>query len=70
MERLINDDCFNIFPNIEESSVQLLFTSVPDINDLGCLLFGKLLSLIFPRISYPSALNRDITSLFVYKLYI
>ena len=35
MERLINDDCFNIFPNIEESSVQLLFTSVPDINDLG-----------------------------------
>ena len=35
MENLINDDCFNILPNIEESLVQLLFTSVPDINDLG-----------------------------------
>ena len=35
MEKLINDDCFNILPNIENDSVQLLFTSVPDINDLG-----------------------------------
>lgn len=35
MENLINDDCFNILPNIENDSVQLLFTSVPDINDLG-----------------------------------
>jgi len=31
----INDDCFNVLPTIEENSVQLLFTSVPDINDLG-----------------------------------
>ena len=35
MDSIIHDDCFNILPNIEESSVQLLFTSVPDINDLG-----------------------------------
>ena len=33
--RFLNDDCFNVLPTIEDDIVQLLFTSVPDINDLG-----------------------------------
>ncbi|NMJ87883.1 MAG: hypothetical protein EX285_08630 [Thaumarchaeota archaeon] len=35
MHEWINDDCFNIFPSLETGSAQLIFTSVPDLNDLG-----------------------------------
>ena len=35
MQEWINDDCFNVFPTLEENCAQLLFTSVPDLNDLG-----------------------------------
>lgn len=35
MGNLIHGDCFDHLPAVADSSVQLLFTSVPDINDLG-----------------------------------
>ena len=36
MENLwINDDCFNVLPKIEDNSTQLVFTGIPDSNDLG-----------------------------------
>ena len=36
MENLwINDDCFNVLPKIEDNTVQLVFTGIPDSNDLG-----------------------------------
>lgn len=31
----INDDCFNILPKIKDNTTQLLFTGIPDSNDLG-----------------------------------
>ena len=33
--KLINGDCFKILPKIKKNSAQLIFTSVPDLNDLG-----------------------------------
>ena len=35
MKEWINDDCFNVFPTLETNCAQLIFTSVPDLNDLG-----------------------------------
>jgi len=36
MENLwINDDCFNVLPKIEDNTAQLIFTGIPDSNDLG-----------------------------------
>ena len=36
MENLwINDDCFNVLPKIEDNTTQLVFTGIPDSNDLG-----------------------------------
>ena len=35
MQEWINDDCFNVFPTLETNCAQLIFTSVPDLNDLG-----------------------------------
>jgi DNA modification methylase len=31
----LNDDCFNVIPQIEDKSVQLLFTSVPDVSEIS-----------------------------------
>ena len=31
----VNDDCFNVLPTIEDNSVQLVFTGIPDSFDLG-----------------------------------
>lgn len=31
----INDDCFNVLPKIEDNTAQLIFTGIPDSNDLG-----------------------------------
>jgi DNA modification methylase len=33
--QLILGDCFDIMPQLEKNSVDLIFTSVPDLNDLG-----------------------------------
>ena len=35
INKLINDDCFKILPKIKKNSAQLIFTGVPDLNDLG-----------------------------------
>ena len=33
--QFINGDCFELMPQLEERSVDLIFTSVPDLNDIG-----------------------------------
>ena len=35
INKLINGDCFKILPKIKKNSAQLIFTGVPDLNDLG-----------------------------------
>ena len=35
MKEWINDDCFNVLPTLEDDSVDLVFTSPPDLFDIG-----------------------------------
>ena len=35
MQEWINGDCFEILPTLEDKLASLIFTSVPDLNDLG-----------------------------------
>ena len=35
MQEWINEDCFKVFPTLEDKLANLIFTSVPDLNDLG-----------------------------------
>ena len=35
MKEWINDDCFNVLPTLEDKSVDLVFTSPPDLYDIG-----------------------------------
>jgi|TARA_B100002003_G_scaffold54607_1_gene50089 DNA modification methylase len=35
MKEWINDDCFNVLPTLEDDSVDLVFTSPPDLYDIG-----------------------------------
>jgi len=35
MKEWINDDCFNVLPTLEDNSVDLVFTSPPDLYDIG-----------------------------------
>ena len=35
MKEWINDDCFNVLPTLENDSVDLVFTSPPDLFDIG-----------------------------------
>jgi DNA modification methylase len=35
IQKFLNDDCFNVLPTIDAKSAKLIFTSVPDLNDLG-----------------------------------
>ena len=35
MKEWINDDCFNVLPTLEDNSVDLIFTSPPDLYDIG-----------------------------------
>ena len=35
MREWINDDCFNVLPTLEDNSVDLVFTSPPDLYDIG-----------------------------------
>ena len=35
MKEWINDDCFNVLPTLEDKSVDLAFTSPPDLYDIG-----------------------------------
>ena len=35
MKEWINDDCFNVLPTLENDSVDLVFTSPPDLYDIG-----------------------------------
>ena len=35
MQEWINDDCFKVLPTLEDKLANLIFTSVPDLNDLG-----------------------------------
>ena len=35
MKEWINDDCFNVLPTLKDKSVDLVFTSPPDLYDIG-----------------------------------
>ena len=35
MKKWINDDCFNVLPTLKDNSVDLVFTSPPDLYDIG-----------------------------------
>jgi len=35
IKEYLNDDCFNVFPTIADNSAHLIFTGVPDSNNLG-----------------------------------
>ena len=39
--QFINADAFDIMPQIEESSADLIFTSIPDLDDLGMSIKDK-----------------------------
>ena len=34
MKWFVNDDCFNVLPTLVDNSVDLLFTSPPDLHDI------------------------------------
>ena len=35
MKWFVNDDCFNVLPTLPDKSVDLVFTSPPDLYDIG-----------------------------------
>ena len=35
MKWFVNDDCFNVLPTLPDNSVDLVFTSPPDLYDIG-----------------------------------
>ena len=35
MKSFVNDDCFNVLPTLPDKSVDLVFTSPPDLFDIG-----------------------------------